>query len=83
MQDRFLKGLYRFFSVTFFVSFLIYASGGCKIHKTHIDDQTTITSTYSSETQDICEEKQTTESDTDTTGLPVDDKKEPVIEIKK
>lgn len=73
MQDKFLKGLYRFFSVTFIASFLVMQTGGCKINKTQVDvlnnETTTITSTFNTEnteTTDICEEK-TTSSDTDTT----------------
>lgn len=71
MQDKFLKGLYRFFSVTFVVSFLMYASGGCKMTKNQVDDvvhdTTHITSTFDPETENACKEKQTT-SDTSTTG---------------
>lgn len=73
MQDFFLKGLYRFFSVTFIASFLVMQTGGCKINQTDVDiannGTTTITSTFNpenTETTDICEEK-TTSSDTDTT----------------
>lgn len=60
MQDKFLKGFYRLFSITFFVSSLVYAGGGCKIHK-HVDendDKVTITSTSNPELEDLCKSKE-------------------------
>lgn len=64
MQDRFLKGFYRLFSLTFIVSSLVYAGGGCKINK-HIDEneeKITITSTIDSETEDVCNRKEKLET---------------------
>lgn len=75
MQDKFYKGLYKFFSVAFIVSFLMMQAGGCKINKNTadvpVDQTTTITSTFNPETDgtteiDKCDEKEKlTTSDTD------------------
>lgn len=70
MQDKFLKGFYRLFSITFFVSSLVYAGGGCKIHK-HVDendDKVTITSTSDSEAEDLCKHRFKEKSETSSSG---------------